>query len=121
VQVAVRQKEPLCKGCLEANILSKVPILFATSRQAPSGYNFVAVQVRAAIKVKGVVQPGDRILVPVSGGMPAAVRVQTAAGLMVRDTGPASLALVHLLLSLQNANRERLERGKVRPAAGVSL
>eukprot|EP01024_Parvocaulis_polyphysoides_P064118 TRINITY_DN74396_c0_g1_i1.p1 TRINITY_DN74396_c0_g1~~TRINITY_DN74396_c0_g1_i1.p1 ORF type:complete len:183 (-),score=17.42 TRINITY_DN74396_c0_g1_i1:135-683(-) len=73
-QISANQREPMCYGCLHEQLLGKV---------------------RVSMKMKGMVEDGDKVLVAISGG-------------------PSSLAMLSLLVSLRNKNAERLERGKVR-------
>lgn len=72
-EVAARQREPLCRGCLCDGLVSKV---------------------RGGVRGSSSIEPGDKVLVALSGGA-------------------ASQAMLYFLKQMHNRDRERLERGQV--------
>lgn len=78
-RVLVRQRERLCAECLRSGILGKV---------------------RSAVKFKGLIERGDKVLLALSGS-------------------PASLATLYCIRQLQNTDPKREERGKVYFDLGV--
>ena len=73
-QVVARGREPLCHPCLHEQLLSKV---------------------RNAVRMHGLILPGDSVALAYSGGA-------------------ASAALLHFLTQLRNPRTDRPARGKVR-------
>ncbi|KAL0031156.1 hypothetical protein WJX77_006664 [Trebouxia sp. C0004] len=72
-EVAARQREPLCRGCLCDGLVSKV---------------------RGGVRGSSSIEPGDNVLIALSGGA-------------------ASQAMLYFLKQMHNRDRERLERGQV--------
>ncbi|KAK9811502.1 hypothetical protein WJX72_004896 [[Myrmecia] bisecta] len=72
-EAAARQREPMCRTCLYAGLLNRFG---------------------KAVRMQGLVQKGDRVLVCVSGGI-------------------GSMSLLHFLSQLHNPHPDRLVSGKV--------
>ncbi len=100
LQVLAKQSEPLCWACFDEDLLRLV---------------------RKAVRLKGLIRPGDRVLAALSGGEPAwlaqdALHACVAAQRCSHGdahAGAASLALVRLLHECCNTNPSRGERGQV--------
>jgi len=86
-EVVVRQKEGLCRACLEAAVAARVRQTLLRIRDAGVSHGPPPVQ---------------RIMVALSGG-------------------PASMALLHVLLLLKSSSTGRPQRGKVGVPAETSL
>jgi len=77
--------------------------------------------VRGGVRGSSSIEPGDSILIALSGGEPWSMRcllyqpfhATAAIDIICHTTGAASQAMLYFLKQMHNRDRERLERGQV--------